>query len=104
VGFDKLDPRILPEMGVKVAFRESGEAGPATARNVVVPKTAVQQQDGRDVVFVVQKGRAERRAVTVSGATVDGAIIGAGLVAGEKIVADWPQGLTSGVPIKELAP
>jgi HlyD family secretion protein len=104
VGFDKLDPRILPEMGVKVAFRESAEAGPATARNVVVPKTAVQQLEGRDVVLVVQKGRAERRAVTVSGTTIDGAIIGAGLVAGEKIVADWPQGLSSGMAIKELTP
>ncbi len=26
VGFDKLDPRILPEMGVKVAFQENGAA------------------------------------------------------------------------------
>ncbi len=26
VGFDKLDPRILPEMGVKVAFRETRPA------------------------------------------------------------------------------
>jgi HlyD family secretion protein len=104
VGFDKLDPRILPEMGVKVAFHETAEAGPATARNVVVPKTAVQQHEGRDVVLVVQKGRAERRAVTVSGTTVEGAIIGSGLVAGEKIVADWPQGLTGGMSIKELAP
>lgn len=102
VGFVKLDPRILPEMGVKVAFRESVGPTPAAARNVLVPKTAVQQQDGRDVVLVVQKGRAERRAVTVHSTTADEAIIVAGLVAGEKIVADWPQGLTGGMPIKEL--
>ena len=31
VGFDKLDPRILPEMSVKVGFRGTGEAGPAGA-------------------------------------------------------------------------
>jgi hypothetical protein len=30
------------------------------------PKERVQNQDGRDVVFVVQDGHAERRAVTVS--------------------------------------
>jgi hypothetical protein len=28
VAFDKLDPRILPEMSVKVAFREAGGSGP----------------------------------------------------------------------------
>jgi HlyD family secretion protein len=104
VGFVKLDPRILPEMGVKVAFRESSGPAPAAARNVLVPKTAVQQQDGRDVVLVVQKGRAERRAVTVHSTTADEAIIGAGLIAGEKIVADWPQGLTGGMSVKELTP
>jgi RND family efflux transporter MFP subunit len=104
VGFDKLDPRILPEMGVKVAFRETVGPAPAAARNVLVPKTAVQQQDGRDIVLVVQKGRAERRAVTVHSTTADEAIIVAGLVAGEKIVADWPQGLTGGMRIKELTP
>jgi len=102
VGFDKLDSRILPEMGVKVAFRESAGPTPAAARNVLVPKTAVQQQDGRDVVLVVQKGRAERRAVTVHSTTADEAIIGSGLAAGEKIIADWPQGLTGGMRIKEL--
>lgn len=104
VGFDKLDPRILPEMGVKVAFRETAAAAPASAGNVSVPKTAVQQQDGRDVVLVVQNGRAERRAVTINSTTADEAVIGAGLTAGEKIVADWPQGLTAGMPIKELTP
>jgi RND family efflux transporter MFP subunit len=104
VGFDKLEPRILPEMGVKVAFRETAVPVSVAARNVLVPKTAVQQQDGHDVVLVVQKGRAERRAVTVHSTTADEAIIGAGLVAGEKIVADWPQGLTDGMPIKELTP
>src|SRR5664280_1161780 len=66
VGFEKLDPRILPEMSVKVAFRETDGSGPAAGRTVTVPKAAVQQRDGRDVVLVVQSGRAERRAVTVN--------------------------------------
>jgi RND family efflux transporter MFP subunit len=104
VGFDKLDSRILPEMGVKVAFRESSGPTPAAPRNVLVPKTAVQQQDGRDVVFVVENGRASRRAVTVNRTTGEEAIIGSGLVAGDKIVADWPQGLTDGIRVKEMTP
>ena len=37
VGFDKLDPRILPEMGVKVAFRRQRPAATA-GHTVIVPK------------------------------------------------------------------
>src|SRR5438128_5984988 len=39
VGFEKLDPRILPDMGVKVAFQGAGEAA-AASRSVLVPKAA----------------------------------------------------------------
>ena len=101
VGFDRPDPRILPEMAVKVAFHETG-GGPATAnRTVMVPKTAVQSQEGRDVVFVVQNGRAERRAVTVSSTGGDEAVIGAGIAAGERVVVDSPAGLSDGAAVKE---
>src|SRR4030095_9694476 len=61
VGFDHLDPRILPEMSVKVAFRETGGSGSSANQTMIVPKSAIQQQEGRDVVWVVQNGRAERR-------------------------------------------
>ena len=46
VGFDKLDPRILPEMSVKVAFRGEAAASAAAAAEVVVPKAAIRQDDG----------------------------------------------------------
>ena len=101
VGFDKLDPRILPEMSVKVAFREAGGSGPVAGRTVIVPKSAVQQRDGRDVVLVVQSGRAERRAVTVSKTRLDEAVISAGVAAGEKVIVDWPKGLTDGAAVVE---
>ncbi len=104
VGFDRLDPRILPEMSVKVAFREAGEARPQGARAVLVPKAAVQQQDGRDVVMVVQGGRAERRAVTVSGATDDAAAVSAGLAAGERVVVEGPKDLADGATVREINP
>ncbi|HOX58150.1 MAG TPA: efflux RND transporter periplasmic adaptor subunit [Candidatus Paceibacterota bacterium] len=94
IGIDKLDPRILPEMSAKVAFREAGGSGPTAGRTVIVPKAAVQQQDGRSVVLVVRDGRTERRAVTVSSTGLEGVVISAGVAAGERIVADWPKGLT----------
>ena len=86
VGFDKLDPRILPEMSVKVAFREAAGGGSPAAGSsaVAVPKGAVQQVDGRDVVLVVQNGRAERRAVTVRDSSGDELAITAGVIGGRK--------------------
>ena len=33
IGFDKLDPRILPDMGVKVAFRKTGDSAGQTQRS-----------------------------------------------------------------------
>ena len=101
VGFNQLDPRILPEMSVKVGFREAGGSGPVAGRTVMVPKTAVQQRDGRDVVLVVQNGHAERRAVTVSNARLDEVVISAGVAAGERVIVDWPPGLTDGSAVAE---
>jgi RND family efflux transporter MFP subunit len=107
VGFDSLDPRLLPEMGVKVAFREAAVSGTTTgtaSRATVVPKSAVQKQDGRDVVLVVQNGKTERRAVAVNGIQDNEVTLSAGLSAGEKVVVDWPAGLTAGVAVKEKKP
>jgi len=104
VGFDKLDPRILPEMSVKVAFREAASPGSVAQRTVSVPKAAIHQEDGHDVVLVVQNNHAERRAITVSSTTDDETIVNAGLSAGEKVILDWPPGLTEGVKVKRAKP
>jgi RND family efflux transporter MFP subunit len=104
VGFDKLDPRILPEMAVKVAFHETAGASPAANRAVIVPKGAVQQQDGRDVAFVVQNSRAERRAVTVSSTSGNESELSAGVAAGEKVILNSPTGLSDGAKVKEAKP
>jgi HlyD family secretion protein len=102
VGFDQLDPRILPQMAVKVGFRDAGAASAAPAtRLVLVPKGAVQSVDGRDVVYVITGGRAERRAVTVAGTQSDESTVSAGLAAGERIVVDAPAALTDGAAVKE---
>jgi HlyD family secretion protein len=99
VGFDQLDPRILPDMSVKVAFRDSG--GAPTSHAVLVPKNSVLNRDGRDVVFVVRDGRAERRAVTVSDTQNDDSALSAGVTAGEKVVVDAPADLKDGMAVKE---
>jgi RND family efflux transporter MFP subunit len=101
VGFDKLGPRILPEMSVKVAFRGEASAGAAAPAEVLVPKSAVRREAGRDVVMVVQGGRAERRAITVSGSTETESALSAGLAAGERVVVDGPKDLADGATVKE---
>ena len=102
VGFDKLDPRILPEMAAKVAFHETGPA--MAGRLVLVPKGSIRSLDGRDVVFVVQNGRAERRAVTVGLAQDNDLVLNAGVAAGESVIVDSPAGLADGVRVKVVGP
>jgi RND family efflux transporter MFP subunit len=104
VSFDKLDPRILPEMSIKVGFQEPvGVANNVASHGVLVPATAVHQEDGRDMVFLVRNSRAERRAVTLGGSSADGALVTAGLATGEKVIIDPPPGLTDGLSVKELS-
>ena len=102
VGFDKLDPRILPEMSVKVAFREAD--GAAAEHSVVVPKNALANRGDQNVVFVVQNGRAERRAVTVGNALENEVEIRAGVTAGEKVIVDPPPDLNDGMQVTEARP
>ncbi len=105
VGFDQLDPRILPEMGVKVAFHSAEGAAPKPARgSIAIPKSALQQIDGRDVVWVMRDGRVERRAITVAQTDGDETLIGAGVSGGESVVVDPPPGLTDGARVVEKKP
>ena len=103
VGFEKLDARVLPDMGVKVAFQSAvGTGQPTTAnRSIVVPKAAVRQRDGRDVVWVVREGRVERRAVTVGGTQGNDVSIAAGLSGGDRVVVEGPDDLADGAKVTE---
>lgn len=105
VGFDQLDERILPEMGVKVAFQSAGgeDAAPAQ-QSVVVPKDTVQNRDNRDFVWIARDEKVERRAVTVAQTTGDESTIVAGLTGGEKVVLNPPADLTEGARISEKHP
>ena len=103
VGFDQLDPRILPEMGVKVAF-QSDDAAPAPSAGVIIPSDAVQSVNERSLVWVVREDRVERRAITVARKDGSDAIISAGLSVGERVILDPPAALTEGVRVVEKKP
>ena len=91
IGFLQRDPRILPDMGVKVAFLEerSEPASPAAENvaRIAVPKTAVGDEDGQRYVWVVRDDIAERRQVTVGESLGSRLHIAEGLQAGERVVA-----------------
>jgi RND family efflux transporter MFP subunit len=101
VGFDELDPRILPDMGVKVAFQDMLEETPAT-RRLVVPESALRREDGREVVYVLAGERAERRAVSVAQRRDGEALLDSGLFAGERVIVEAAAGLADGVVVREL--
>jgi RND family efflux transporter MFP subunit len=97
VAFDRLDPRILPDMGVKVTFfgDESGDRAAGAAR-VLVPRPAVRQEGGSQVVFVYRDGRVERRAVRLGQARGNEQEVIAGLTDGEQVVVRGAEGLRDG--------
>jgi RND family efflux transporter MFP subunit len=96
ISFDKLDPRILPDMGVKVTFlgEETGAAQAAT--RVLVPRDAVRQENGQAVVFLYRDGKVERRAVRVGAAQGNDVEIIAGVADGDRLVAGGAGNLRDG--------
>jgi RND family efflux transporter MFP subunit len=97
IAFDQLDPRILPDMGVKVTFlRESGAAEASSKPTALVPKAAVRTSGGASHVFVVRGEAVERRAIQTSGADGDHLEVAAGLSAGDRVVIAPPDTLGDG--------
>ncbi len=103
IALGEKDARIVPEMGVRVAFLESKEApagAPAPPRGALVPVAAIRQDGDRDVVYVLRDGRAERRAVSLGGALGDSRQVEAGVAAGDTVILDPPAGLQDGDSVR----
>ncbi len=94
--FDELDPRILPDMGVKVAFQETvDEETPATRPQALVPQAAVFNRDGTTIVFVVDDSVLDRRAVSTGRTVGTDVEVMAGVTAGETVVVNGPENLVN---------
>jgi len=95
IGIDELDPRILPDMGVKVRFFGERMADGATAL-ARVPAAAVVESEGIARVWVVAEERALLRRVSV-GAERDGLRdVLSGVQPGESVILKPPAGLSEG--------
>jgi RND family efflux transporter MFP subunit len=104
IAFAELDPRILPDMGVKVTFlREAAGAdapGQAVQPVTLVPKAALRSEGDQTIAFVVQNGVVDRRAVKTGGIDGDRVEVVAGLRAGEQVIISPPAGLASGAAVR----
>jgi RND family efflux transporter MFP subunit len=102
VGFNALDPRILPDMGVKVRFlRDEGpQAANAPVRPMIfVPKAAIRTTGKDSVVFVVRGQAVEQRAIKAGGTDGDRVEVISGLQSGERVVAPVPDTLKDGTVV-----
>jgi RND family efflux transporter MFP subunit len=99
IGLDQLDPRILPDMGIKVSFLEDG-AQPASKAAFEVPSGAIVRDGDAEFVWVVRDGKVEKRAVR-TGPARDGQVpVEEGLAGGESIVVDAPKRLREGAAVE----
>jgi HlyD family secretion protein len=89
IAFEKLDDRILPDMGVKVAFQESesnSSASAPSARRLVIPASAVHSENGTDFVWLLSDGKIAKRKINVGARESDSVIVDSGLSAGEEVI------------------
>jgi len=101
VGFDQLDPRILPDMGVKVAFQEEGSTASTGRAGVLVPQSAISDKNGKRYVLLVINGVVERRAVATAGERGKEILITSGLNGGEKVILNAASNLDTGTRVRE---
>jgi RND family efflux transporter MFP subunit len=102
ISFLKLDPRILPDMGVKVTFlgeepkKQAGAIEPVAS----IPASALRDENGAKIVFLVKDNKLERRAVKPGNTRGTDVEILAGLVPGDAVVTAGPPNLHDGETIQ----
>jgi RND family efflux transporter MFP subunit len=96
-------PRILPDMGVKVTFLEEEKPKDKEQKSAVaalVPQNAVRQDNSSKFVYVVKNDTLERRAVTLGSNRGSDVEILAGLAPDTVVVVKGPQALRDGQQIQ----
>ena len=96
ISFLKLDPRILPDMGIKVTFLgaepEKKPGAEAALKFRSCRKAPSGTTTARKSSSLVKNDRIERRAITVGNNHGSDAEIVAGLVVGDTVVTKGPTG------------
>ncbi len=101
VAIDLKDPRILPDMGVRVSFLDQADKSAAQAagpQGVLVPATAIVERKGKSVVFSVDGQRAHAQSVTAGQSFGDLRLV-QGIGSGTRVVRVPPTELEDGVRV-----
>lgn len=97
-------PRILPDMGVKVTFLEESDPSKkkeeTSAAVALVPQSAVRQENSSKFVYIVKNDTLERRGVTVGAARGADVEIIAGLQPEQMVVVSGPETLRDGQSVQ----
>ncbi|RZA36388.1 MAG: efflux RND transporter periplasmic adaptor subunit [Lysobacteraceae bacterium] len=103
VALNVKDPRIVPDMGVKVSFLEAAQPAGAQPKNegVRVPTAAISNREGKDYAFVVtDQDVAEQRELRLGREMGEDRQVLQGLSPGESVVLDPPAELKEGAKVK----
>ena len=88
IAFDQLDPRILPDMGIKVSFLEPEDSAAQAKQGPKIPDNALVKDGSATYVWLVRDSRVEKRPVK-AGASEGGQVaVTEGLQGGEVVVID----------------
>ena len=97
ISFLKLDPKILPDMGVKVSFlSEAPVATKGPEPKTFIPKSAVRGDGANSYVFLMHDGKVERRAVRLGTDRGTDVAVMAGVMPGDSLVVSGPPSLQDG--------
>jgi HlyD family secretion protein len=101
ISFLKLDPRILPDMGIKVTFLGAEQKKtPGADSAILIPQSAIHDENGKKIVFLVKDDKTERRAVTLGGNRGSDTEVIAGITVGDTVVVKAPANLRDGQPVE----
>jgi RND family efflux transporter MFP subunit len=106
IGFDQLDPRILPDMGVKVRFLQDAATN-ARARNagiVLAPGEVLVKNGDKSAVWTVVDGVARRIDVKLGNTRDANTEVVSGIKAGDLLITNPPAALKDGARVRVAAP
>ncbi len=99
VAIDQKDPRILPDMGVRVSFQSAkSAAGAPPPKGVLIPATSIVDRGGKSVVFAVEGDRVHARGVS-AGQTFGDLKLVQELSSGTRIVRSPPAEMNDGARV-----
>jgi len=100
VRFLELDPRVLPDMNAKVTFLQKATPKAAITPKITVPKSSIQQRDGKTAVLLLNGDQVKVQPVQTGADYADRVEIKEGLIGGETVVVKGGDTVADGARVK----